>query len=171
MINGKHIFKIFLRVYCYTSIHGLFHFVNFFTKKKKKDGGEKFPFHFQTFDHSRVCGRFLQDFERNLNISFGSRDIGSRNSRTDTSPTSAFVPCSCVSRKKRRKEKRKGKKIEKRRRKIALHATFWQIYITYLWKIHVSRANLRRKFYFYSIYFFSFHPKLKNRTKFAKKQL
>lgn len=86
-------------------------------------------------------------------------------------PLPLLYPVLAFREKKGERKRGREKKIEKRRRKIALHATFWQIYITYLWKIHVSRANLRRKFYFYSIYFFSFHPKLKNRTKFAKKQL
>lgn len=143
----------------------------FSLKKKKKDGGEKFPFHFQTFDHSRVCGRFLQDFERNLNISSGSRDIGSRNSRTDTSPTSAFVPCSCVSRKKRRKEKRKGKKNREEKKKNRSSCDI----LADLYHVSLKNSRVSSKFtskvLFYSIYFFSFHPKLKNRTKFAKKQL
>lgn len=124
----------------------------FFSLKKIQRGGKKFPFHLWTFDHYR----FLQDFERNLNISSGFRDIGSLviHEPTLLPHFSAFVPCSCVSRNKGKKRERKrgGGKMEERRRKIALHATFWQIYITYLWKIHVSRANLRREFY--SIYFF-----------------
>lgn len=131
----------------------------FFTKKKRQRKREKIPISIPKLLSIvlQCVADFLQDFERNLNISSGSRDIGSRNSRTDTSPTSAFVPCSCVSREKKKKGKEeRGQKIEKRRRKIALHVTFWQIYTTYLWKIHVSRANLRRKFYFILFTYFLF---------------
>lgn len=86
----------------------------FFTKKKRQRKREKIPISIPKLLSIvlQCVADFLQDFERNLNISSGSRDIGSRNSRTDTSPTSAFVPCSCVSREreKKRKEKRRGDK-------------------------------------------------------------
>lgn len=147
MINGKHIFKIFLRVYYYTSIHGLFHFVNFFTKKKKKTEGKNSHF----ISKLSIIPECVADFSRISSETWIFRPDPEISALVIHEPTLLPLPllsCSCVSRKKRRKEKRKGKEIEKRRRKIALHATFWQIYITYLWKIHVSRANLRRKFYF-----------------------
>lgn len=141
-----------------------------FSLKKKKDGGEKFPFHFQTFDHSRVCGRFLQDFERNLNISSGSRDISSRNSRTDTSPTSAFVLFLRFE-KKKEKGKEKGKRNrEEKKKNRSLCDILADLYHVSLKNSRVS-SKFTSKVLFYSIYFFSFHPKLKNRTKFAKKQL
>lgn len=109
---------------CFTNFVILF----FFTKKNT-ERGEKIPFPPLNLRSLPISPGFRAKLEYFVRI---PRYRLSRNSRTDTSPP--LLRCSCVSRNKGKKRERKrgGGKMEERRRKIALHATFWQIYITYL---------------------------------------
>lgn len=158
-----------LLLYFYSCFVSRTSWLFFFTKKKKtEEKGKNSHFISKLLSIVLECvADFLQDFERNLNISSGSRDIGSRNSRTDTSPTSAFVPCSCVSRERKKKERKRGEGTKNREEKKKNRSSCDILADLY----HVSLKNSRvsreftSKVLFYSIYSFSFHSKLNNRMR------